>query len=200
MGWMSDFAVHVDFDEILKEVQELQKVDKDFQNDLIRLVEALMEVGRKLKRTAGKEVLEQDEAELWKTYQELQKERLTILDLSHEWSPLKEKLGSFSSDLVFLIQDAIEESVDHVTVFVDTLKAHIDVLEIKNARRLSFLTLVVSITISYLALWEFFAREFILTLQFSGGLSPNLNYVVIVVSLVPMFWALVVAWRYRVRK
>jgi len=125
---------------------------------------------------------------------------LAILDLSHEWNPLKEKLGIFSSDLAFSIQDAIDESVDHVTVFVDILKAHIDVLEIKNARRLSFLTLVVSITISYLALWEFFAREFILTLQFSAGLSPNLNYVVMVISLVPMFWALLVAWRYRVRK
>ena len=197
---MSDFAVHVDFDEILKGIQQLQKVDKDFQNKLTTLVKALMEIGRKLKRTSSNETLEQDEAELWKTYQQLQKERLRILDLSHEWNSLKERLGGFSSDLVLLIQNAVDESVDHVTVFVDTLRAHIDILEIKNARRLSLITLAVSVTISYLALWEFFAREFIFTFQFPDGLSPNLNYTLIVISLIPMFWALVVAWRYRVPK
>jgi hypothetical protein len=197
---MSDYAVHVDYDEILKGIQQLQKVDKDFQNKLTTLVKALMEIGRKLKRTSSNETLEQDEAELWKTYQQLQKERLRILDLSHEWNSLRESLGGFSSDLVLLIQHAVDESVDHVTVFVDTLRAHIDILEIKNARRLSLITLAVSVTISYLALWEFFAREFILTFQFPDGLSPNLNYTLIVLSLVPMFWALVVAWRYRVPK
>lgn len=197
---MSDFAVHVDYDEILKGIQQLQKVDKDFQNKLTTFVRALMEIGRKLKRTSSNETLEQDEAELWKTYQQLQKERLRILDLSHEWNSLKERLGGFSSDLVLLIQNAVDESVDHVTVFVDTLRAHIDILEIKNARRLSLITLAVSVTISYLALWEFFAREFIFTFQFPDGLSPNLNYTLIVISLIPMFWALVVAWRYRVPK
>lgn len=197
---MSDYAVHVDYDEILNGIQQLQKVDKDFQNKLTNLVKALMEIGRKLKRTSSNEMLEQNEAELWKTYQQLQKERLRILDLSHEWNSLREGLGGFSSDLVLLIQHAVDESVDHVTVFVDTLRAHIDILEIKNARRLSLITLAVSVTISYLALWEFFAREFILTFQFPDGLSPNLNYTLIVISLIPMFWALVVAWRYRVPK
>jgi hypothetical protein len=197
---MSDFAVHVDYDEILTGIQQLQKVDKDFQNKLTTFVKALMEIGRKLKRTSSNETLEQDEAELWKTYQQLQKERLRILDLSHEWNSLRERLGGFSSDLVLLIQNAVDESIDHVTVFVDTLRAHIDILEIKNARRLSLITLAVSVTISYLALWEFFAREFIFTFQFPDGLSPNLNYTLIVISLIPMFWALVVAWRYRVPK
>jgi hypothetical protein len=170
------------------------------QNKLTTLVEALMEIGRKIKRTAGDEALEQNEAELWRTYQQLQKERLRILDLSHEWNPLKERLGSFGSDLVFLIEDALDESVDHVTVLVDTMRAHIDILEIKNTRRLTLITLAVSITISYLALWEFFAREFILTYQFADGLSPDLNYALIVISLAPLFWALVMAWRYRVPK
>jgi phosphate uptake regulator len=76
---MSDFAVHVDYDEILRGIQQLQKVDKDFQNNLTALVKALMEIGRKLKRTSSNETLEQDEAELWKTYQQLQKEILRIL-------------------------------------------------------------------------------------------------------------------------
>jgi len=197
---MSDFAVHVDYDEILKGIRQLQMVDKDLQNKLTTLVKALMEIGRKIKRTTGDEALELNEAELWRTYQQLQKERLKILDLSHEWNPLKERLGSFSSDLVFLIEDALDESVDHVTVLVDTLRAHIDILEIKNTRRLTLITLAVSITISYLALWEFFAHEFILTYQFADGLSPDLNYALIVISLAPMFWALVMAWRYRVPK
>jgi hypothetical protein len=197
---MSDYAVHVNYDEILQGIQQLQKVDKDFQNKLTTLVKGLMEIGRKLKRTSSSETLEQDEAELWKTYQQLQKERLSILDLSHEWNSLKERLGGFNTELVPLIQNAVDESVDHVTVFVDTLRAHIDILEIKNARRLSLITLAVSVTISYLALWEFFAREFILTFQFPDGFTPNLNYTLTVISLIPMFWALVVAWRYRVPK
>jgi hypothetical protein len=197
---MSDFAVHVDYDEIMRGIQQLQKVDDDLQGKLTKLVEALMEIGRKLKGTAGKEALEQNEAELWSAYQQHQKDRLKILDLSHEWNPLKERLGTFNSDLVFLIQDALDESVDHVTVLVDTLRAHIDVLEIKNTRRLTLMTLAVSITISYLALWEFLARDFILTYQFADGLSPGLNYALIIISLVPMFWALVVALRYRVPK
>ena len=196
---MSDFAVHVDYDTILNRIRELQKVDPVFQEELVKFVKALMEIGRKLKKTAGKEALEQDEKELWKSYQQLQIEKLAILDLSHEWGSLKDQLNSFSGDLVFLIQDAIDESVDHVTVQVDTLKAHIDILEIKNARRLSFLTLFVSITISYLALWEFFARDFILNIAFSGGFSPSLNYLLAFLCLVPMFWALVVAWRFRVQ-
>ena len=197
---MSDFAIHVDFDEILKGIDQLQRVDEDFRDKLTTFVGALMEVGRSIKRTVSAEAVEQSEAELWKTYQLLQKERLRILDLSHEWDPLKEGLGSYSSDLVLLIQDAIDESVDHVTVLVDTLRAHIDILEIKNTRRLTLITLAVSITISYLALWEFFAREFILTYQFKDGLSPGLNYALIIISLAPMFWALVLAWRYRVPK
>jgi hypothetical protein len=184
----------------LKGIQQLQKIDESFRNTLTTFVKALMEVGRQIKRTSANGALEQGEAELWRTYQLLQKERLRILDLSHEWDPLKEELGSFSGDLVFLIQDALDESVDHVTVLVDTLRAHIDILEIKNTRRLTLITLAVSITISYLALWEFFAREFILTYQFKYGLSPSLNYVLIVISLAPMFWALVMAWRYRVPK
>lgn len=197
---MSDFAVHVDYDEILKGIQQLQNVDESFRNKLTAFVRSLMEVGRQITRTLGTEALEQNEAELWRTYQLLQKERLRILDLSHEWNALSEVLGSFSSELVFLIQDALDESVDHVTVLVDTLRAHIDILEIKNTRRLTLITLAVSITISYLALWEFFARDFILTYQFKNGLSPTLNYALIVISLAPMFWALVIAWRYRVPK
>lgn len=200
VGEMSDYAVHVDYDEILRGIQQLQRADEDFRNKLTMLVKALMEIGRKLKRTTSSETLEQDEAELWRTYQQLQKEKLRILDLSHEWNPLKERLGILDSELVFLIQDAVDESVDHITVFVDTLRAHIDILEIKNARRLSQITLAVSVTISYLALWEFFAREFILTFHFPAGLSPNLNYALTVILLIPMFWALVVTWHYRVPK
>jgi hypothetical protein len=197
---VSDYAVHVDYDEILRGIEQLQRADEDFRSKLITLVNALMEIGRKLKRTTSNETLEQDEVELWRTYQELQKERLRILDLSHEWNSLKERLSVLDSELVFLIQDAVDESVDHVTVFVDTLRAHIDILEIKNARRLGLITLAVSVTISYLALWEFFARELILTFHFPAGLSPNLNYALIVLSLIPMFWALVVTWHYRVPK
>lgn len=82
VGEMSDYAVHVDYDEILRGIQQLHRADEDFRNKLVTLVKALMEIGRKLKRTTSNETLEQDEAALWRTYQQLQKERLRILDLS----------------------------------------------------------------------------------------------------------------------
>ena len=78
-------------------------------------------------------------------------------------------------------------------VFGGTLRAHVDILEIKNARRLGLITLAASITISYLAVWEFLACEFTLTFAFPAGLSSNLNHALIVITLIPMFCALVVA-------
>jgi hypothetical protein len=84
---------------------------------------------------------------------------------------------------------------DHVAVLAETHKAHIDVLEIQSSRKLSLMALVVSTVISYLAVWEFLAREFILNFVFPSGLSPALNYVTLLLSLFPVFAAVLWAWR-----
>jgi hypothetical protein len=138
---------------------------------------------------------ERDEKELWRNYQLLQEERLAILDLSHGWDRLEAIAKGLSPELDFQIRDAIEELVDHVAVLAETHKAHIDVLEIQSSRKLSLMALVVSTVISYLAVWEFLAREFILNFVFPNGLSPALNYVTLVLSLVPVFVAVFWAWR-----
>ena len=108
---------------------------------------------------------------------------------------MEEIAKGLSPELDFQIRDAIEELVDHVTVLAETHKAHIDVLEIQSSRKLSLMALVVSTVISYLAVWEFLAREFILNFVFPNGLSPALNYVTLVLSLVPVFVAVFWAWR-----
>lgn len=91
----------------------------------------------------------QYERELWKRYEQLQRDKLLLLDLSHEWDFLEESIKGFSKNLQFLIRDAIDELTDHVNVITETHRAHIDIMEIQNSRRLNILVLIVSTTISY---------------------------------------------------
>ena len=88
--------------------------------------------------------------------------------------------------LILPIQNAIDELTNHVMVFEDTLRAHIDILEIRSSRenrkvmrKLSFMALLVSVVFPYITLWEGFAHDFILNLVFPLGLSPYLNYVIL---------------------
>lgn len=194
---LREYVFHVDFDELSKAIQTLEKTDGNLQLKLLELVTALRNIDTKLHQALNQEPLEVNEENMWAIYQELQKDRMTLMDMSHEWKPLRDRVKQVNNDLATLVDGLIEESVDHVTVIADTMRAHIDILEIKNSRKLSFLALIVSITISYVALWEFFAREFILNITFQGGLSPNLNYLILIISLVPMFFVLYSAWRYR---
>jgi hypothetical protein len=194
---MSKSVFHVDFDQILNEVQTLEKTDKNLKDKLINMVSVIKDLDSKLHETIVMQPLEINESKLWDHYFELQREKLSLLDLSHEWKPLKEMLNHKNHGLVVLIENSIEESVDHVTVNVDVLRAHIDILEIKNSRRLSLMILITSIIISYLALWEVFAREFVFSFVFPNGLSPALNYVILLTSLLPMVIAIYNSWHYR---
>ena len=62
------------------------------------------------------------------------------------------------------------------------------------------LALVVSIVISYAAVWEFFVRDIINNVKFPSGLSPDLNFAISIVALVPIFVAVIWGWRNRVVK
>lgn len=189
------YVIHNDYDEILKQIRELRGADEAFKNTASGVLEGLRGISLRLKPAMNKHSSERDEKELWRNYQLLQEERLAILDLSHGWDRLEEIAKGLSPELDFQMRDAIEELVDHVTVLAETHKAHIDVLEIQSSRKLSLMALVVSTVISYLAVWEFLAREFILNFVFPNGLSPALNYVTLVLSLVPVFVAVFWAWR-----
>ena len=142
----------------------------------------------------------QYERELWKRYEQLQRDKLLLLDLSHEWDFLEESIKGFSKNLQFLIRDAIDELTDHVNVITETHRAHIDIMEIQNSRRLNVLVLIVSTTISYVTLWEFVAREFLLNVVFPDGLSPVLNYVMLVLTILPIFALTSYAWLSREKR
>lgn len=190
---MSDaYIIHADYDDILNEIGKLQNVDKNLLDKLTSFVISLREITLKLEPALRRESHE-DERQLWQEYKQLQQEKLLVLDLSHEYDYLEDSVH-LNPNLNALIKDAIEELSEHIAVRVETHRAHIDILEIQNARRLSMDALVVSAVIAYLAVWEYFVREFIVTIEFPSGLSPGLNYMLIVLTLLPVFaailWAL----------
>ena len=89
----------------------------------------------------------------------LQREKLAILDLSHEWDYIDQSLKDINPKLDFLVKDAIEELNDHISVLAESHRAHIDILEIYNTRKIEVLALIVTVVISYLAVWELFCAN-----------------------------------------
>jgi hypothetical protein len=196
----SAYTVHTDYDEILREVDKLNDGNKDLAKKVSNLVESLRNLTEKLKPVLELESHDQYERALWVRYEQLQRDKLLLLDLSHELEFLEASIVGFSKNLKFLIRDAIEELSDHINVVVETHRAHIDILEIQNTRRLNILVLIVSTTISYITLWEFMAREFILNIAFPSGLSPALNYVILLLTLLPIFALTSYAWLSREKR
>ena len=188
------YTVHTDYSEILRELDKLQSIDKEGAKKARSLVDALKDVTQKLQPVLEMESHCQYERELWNKYEQLQRDKLLLLDLSHEWDFLEESIKGISKNLQFLIRDAIDELTDHVNVITETHRAHIDIMEIQNSRRLNVLVLIVSTTISYVTLWEFVAREFLLNIVFPNGLSPILNYVILLLTLLPIFALTSYAW------
>ena len=200
MNTNDSYAFHTDYDEILKQVSAFKDVDADFEKRTRALIKALQDISSRLQPTMNKHSSEQDETVLWKNYQQLQEERLSILDLSHEWDHLEETAKRLNSELSLQIHDAIEELVEHVSVLAETHRAHIDILEIQISRGLNLMTLVASVVVSYLAFWYFFARDFIQNLVFPNGLSPDVNYIITILSLVPIFAIIFWGWQKRIKK
>jgi hypothetical protein len=193
------YTIHTDYDEILKEVNGLEGESQTFKKATVGIIDALRNTSVRLKPLMSRQLFEQDEGVLWKNYQQLQEERLSILDFSHEWNYLKETSSNPKSELDAQIRDAIDELVEHITVLEETLRAHIDIIEIQSSRRLSLIAIVLSVIISYLAVWYFLVKDFILNVVFSGGLSPDLNYIMTLLSLAPIFFVIAWGWRERVK-
>ena len=193
-----EYTIHNDYDKINTAINELREVDEEAVRKLKGFVSKIKAIENRLKPAMRKQTFSQNEQELWKTYQNLQSEKLAILDLAHEWDYIEETIRGLTKESRVLIRDAIEELEDHVVIILETQKAHIDILEIKNSRQFGLLALVVSIIISYAAVWEFFVRELIINVKFPLGLSPDLNFALTIIALVPIFITVIWGWRHRV--
>ena len=192
-----EYIIHNDYEKINRAINELVEIDEETAKKLKGVVLKIRAIDNRLTPTMKKQAFNQNEQELWKTYKNLQGEKLTILDLAHEWDYLEEVSLGVSKEVKVLIRDAIEELEDHVAIIVETLKAHIDILEIKNSRQFGLLALVVSIIISYAAVWEYFVRDIIAGVEFPFGLSPDLNFALSIIALVPIFVIVIWGWRQR---
>jgi hypothetical protein len=188
------YTIHTDYDEILREIDKTKNANEESVKKVISFVASLRDLTEKIQPVLEMEAQSQYERELWNRYEQLQMDKLLLLDLSHEWDFLEGGLDGFSKTLKVLLRDAIEELEDHINVIIETNRAHIDILEIQNNRRLNILVLIVSTTISYVALWEFISREFLLNVVFPDGYSPLLNYVILVLTLLPIFVLTAYAW------
>ena len=191
----NSFVIHTDFDEIFAEIGKLQEVDKAVVDDVTSFVNNLKDLTFKMEPALKMDT--EDERQLWKEYRQLHQEKLVLLDLTHEYEYLQEKIKEFSPRLDYLVKDALEELKDHIEVLAETQRAHIDILEIFNTRRFEVTALIVTAIISYLAVWEFFVRDILTSLAFPFGLTPNLNYLLIIATLLPVFFTVVWAWRNR---
>jgi hypothetical protein len=188
----SEYVLHINFNKIKAEVDKIQSADKEVLKTIRCFVDSLQETSARIEPTLSKEIM--DEKELWEDYKQLQREKLAVLDLSHEWDYIDETVRQVNSRLDFLVKDALEELKDHISVLSESHRAHIDILEIYNTRKIEVLALVLTATISYLAVWEFFVKDIITGIKFPADLSPFLNYTLVVLTLVPVFIIVTWAW------
>jgi len=186
----NEYVVHIDFEEIQAETAGFN--DKELSDKVASFLRRLKEVTCRVEPTLKKET--NNERELWEEYKQLQREKLAVLDLSHEWDYIEQSVKEINPKLDLLVKDAIEELRDHISVFAESQRAHIDILEIYNTRKIEVLALIVTATISYLAVWEFFVRDLLVSIVYPDGLSPSLNYVSVLLTLMPIFVTVTWVW------
>jgi len=187
----SEYILHINFEEIRKESDKLQE-DGELKDAIATFLRLLKETADRVEPTLSRET--NDERELWEDYKQLQREKLAVLDLSHEWDYTSQTVKELNPKLDSLVRDAIEEMREHIAVLAESHRAHIDILEIYNNRKIGFLALIITGVISYLALWEFFGRDLLVSIRFPLGLSPDINYLLGGITLLPVFIAVLYAW------
>lgn len=188
----SEYSVHVDFDKIKVELDKLQGANNGTKDRIASFLDSLRKTTERIEPTLSKET--NDERELWEDYKQLQREKLAVLDLSHEWDYISEEIKESNPRLDFLVKDAIEELNDHIGVLAESHRAHIDILEIYNTRKIEFLALIITAVISYIAVWEFFVRDLLVSIKFPNSLTPELNYALVFITLLPVFATVAWAW------
>ena len=188
----SGYVLHINFEEIKAELDTFHEVDVELNGKITSFVLRLKEAASRIEPTLKKET--NNERELWEEYKKLQREKLAVLTLSHEWDYIDQSIKDINPKLDFLVKDAIEELNDHVSVLAEYHRAHIDILEIYNTRKIEFLALIITAVVSYLAVWEFFVRDLLVSIVFPYGLSPALNYLSVVLTLLPVFVTITWSW------
>ncbi len=188
----SEYALHINIDEIEAEIGKVQALDKELAVKVATFVLRLKKTTARVEPILRRET--NTERELWEEYKQLQKEKLAVLDLSHLWDYINQGVKEVNPQLDFLVKDAIEELNDHISVVAESHRAHIDILEIYNTRKIEFLALVITVIISYLAVWEFFVRDLLISIVFPYGLSPVLNYLTVAITLMPVIATVAWAW------
>jgi hypothetical protein len=188
----NEYILHINFKEIKAEIDSFPKADNKLAEEITAFIVCLKEASERIDRTLRKET--NDERELWDEYKQLQREKLAVLDLSHEWDYIGQNVKDLNAKLDFLVKDAIEELSEHVSVFAESQRAHIDILEIHNTRKIAVLALIITAVISYLAVWEFFVRDLLSNVVFPNGFSPSLNYLLVILTLSPVFATVGWAW------
>ena len=113
------YLVHVNFNEIRAETDKLQEVDDEVKNRIAAFIDSLEQTTSNID-PAMKRVTHDDELELWSEYQLLQREKLVVLDLSHEWDHIEQSVKGINPNLGVLVRDAIEELTDHIGVLAET--------------------------------------------------------------------------------
>jgi len=78
----TDYSVHFDFEKIKAEVGKLQG-SSETSDKIACFLDSLKETTIRVEPTLSKET--NNERELWEDYKQLQREKLAVLDLSHEW-------------------------------------------------------------------------------------------------------------------
>jgi hypothetical protein len=198
MTKIEEYPLHNDYSKIFAAIDSLKVIDEQTANKLKDFLSEIKETENRIIPDLKTQACKKGEQALWKSYQSLQEEKLAILDLAHEWDYMEEMSPNLTKDIKVLVRDTIEELEDHVTIIAETQKAHIDLLEIKNSRQFGVFALIVSLIISYAAVWEFFVRDLIANISFPNGLSPDLNFVLSIVALCPIFAILIWGWRNRI--
>ncbi len=187
---MSDaFTIHVDYESILEETAKLRSVDKNLVDKLNSFIISLKEITLRLEPVIRRES-NQGEQRLWLEYTQLQQEKLIVLDLSHEYKYMEDNVQAYNPRLNAMIKETLDEIGEHISVQVETHRAHIDILEIRKARQLTSYAILVSATIAYIAVWEYSIREFLVNVDFPFGLTPGLNYAISVLTFLPVFVAI----------
>ena len=81
----SEYTLHTDYDKILLEVSKLQGVDEESIKKVSSFVTSLKDLTLKIQPVLEIEIHSRFEKELWNSYEQLQRDKLLLLDLSHEW-------------------------------------------------------------------------------------------------------------------
>ncbi len=198
MPKIEEYPLHNDYNKIFAVIKDFRAIDGQTANKVEEFVSKIKTTENRIIPALKTQACKKGEQALWKSYQTLQEEKLAILDLAHEWDYMEEMTPKLTKEIKVLVRETLEELNDHVTIIGETQKAHIDLLEIKNSRQFGVFALVVSFIISYAAVWEFFVRDLIANISFPNGLSPDLNFVLSIIALSPVFGILFWGWRNRI--